>query len=56
MALKVFREDPRRARLEAIKAPKAVVVPQIKIQAKPVEAKPVLVTDTKITQIKKETV
>lgn len=59
MALKSFREDIRRARLDAIKAPKSIPVPQVKVEAKqvqpkPIEEKPVIVTDKKSTPVKKE--
>lgn len=58
MALKSFREDIRRARLDALKAPKitAKTVQPTPVVAKPVEAKPVVINDTRTTTIKKEAV
>lgn len=50
MATKSFREDLRRARLEAISAPK----PAPKPQTKPVEIKPAFEFDAKSTKTKKE--
>jgi hypothetical protein len=58
MALKSFREDIRRARLNALKAPKIAPKPAqpIPVVEKPVQSKPVVITDTKTTTIKKEAV
>jgi hypothetical protein len=51
MAAKSFREDLRRARLEAISAPKPVLTPKTKAA----DVKPVVVVEPKITKINKET-
>jgi hypothetical protein len=50
MATRSFREDIRRARLEAISAPKQISKPE----AKPVEVKSAVVADPKTNKIKKE--
>lgn len=54
MAAKTFREDLRRARLEALAAPKSTPKPISKPETKPVEVKPPVATEAKTTKIKKE--
>ena len=50
MALRSFREDPRRARVETASAPRPVAKPQIKVEPK---VDPIITAESKFKPAKK---